>query len=70
MLDLSLLAGPATDATAVLERLGPYVCYFDADTPEVEVFTETREPVGTASDPDGIGEVLEAFEQRQAARGE
>ncbi|MEV6439871.1 hypothetical protein [Streptomyces anulatus] len=65
-----LLTNPASDATAVLERFGPYLCYFDADTTGVEIFTETGEPVGTAPDPDGIRELLEAFEQRQAAGGE
>ncbi|HBF85888.1 MAG TPA: hypothetical protein DD420_40025 [Streptomyces sp.] len=65
-----LLTDPAADATAVLERFGPYICYLDADTPEVEVFTETGEPVGTAADPGGIGELLEAFEQRQVASGD
>ncbi|MFJ9825278.1 hypothetical protein ACIRSU_13040 [Streptomyces sp. NPDC101160] len=64
------LSDPAAVATAVIERYGPYVCYFDADVPEVEVFTETGVPVGTAPEPTGIGELLEAFEQRQAAGGE
>ncbi|MFJ8376978.1 hypothetical protein ACIQ9I_36180 [Streptomyces sp. NPDC094461] len=31
---------PAAVATAVIERYGPYVCWFDADTTDVEVFTE------------------------------
>ncbi|QTA36855.1 hypothetical protein [Streptomyces sp. CA-256286] len=65
-----LLTDPATDATAVLERFGPYLCYFDADTPVVEVFTETGQPVGTAPDTDKIGVLLDAFEERQAAAGE
>ncbi|MEV7657909.1 hypothetical protein AB0O39_27540 [Streptomyces anulatus] len=65
-----LLTDPAADTTAVLERYGPYLCYFDADTTVVEVFTETGQPVGTAPDPDKIGVLLEAFEQRQAAGGE
>ncbi|MFI5905461.1 hypothetical protein [Streptomyces cyaneofuscatus] len=65
-----LLTDSATDATAVLERFGPYLCYFDADTSEVEVFTETGEPVGTAPDPDKIGALVDAFEQRQGAGGE
>ncbi|MFC9183354.1 hypothetical protein ACFTZJ_22095 [Streptomyces globisporus] len=55
---------PAATATATLKRYGPYVCYFDADTPKVEIFTEDGEPVGTA-EPGEIGELLEAFEQRQ-----
>ncbi|WP_098023729.1 hypothetical protein [Streptomyces sp. st115] len=57
-----LLSDPATLATAVLERYGPYVCYFDADTSEVEVFTETGEPVGTAPDPDKIGALIKDHE--------
>jgi len=57
-----LLSDPATNAMAVLERYGPYVCYFDADTPAVEVFTETGTPVGTAADPDEIGALIEAHE--------
>ncbi|MFE4177165.1 hypothetical protein ACFRR7_34880 [Streptomyces sp. NPDC056909] len=65
-----LLADPAALATAVLERYGPYVCWFDADTTEVEVFTETGDWVGTAPEPDGLDALLEAFEQRQAAGGE
>ncbi|MEU0703404.1 hypothetical protein ABZ513_21670 [Streptomyces bacillaris] len=65
------LSDPAAAvATAVIERYGPYVCYFDADVPEVEVFTETGVRVGTAPEPGGIGELLEAFEHRQAASGE
>ncbi|MEG9551375.1 hypothetical protein V5N34_25225 [Streptomyces baarnensis] len=57
-----LLSDPATLATAVLERYGPYVCYSDADTSEVEVFTETGEPVGTAPDPDKIGALIKDHE--------
>ncbi|MEU7031452.1 hypothetical protein AB0A60_32750 [Streptomyces sp. NPDC046275] len=53
-----------------IERYGPYVCWFDADTTDVEVFTEGGTWVGTAPEPNGIGELLEAFEQRQAAGGE
>ncbi|AGK75101.1 hypothetical protein ACIF6I_36300 [Streptomyces microflavus] len=61
-----LLTDPAPDPTAVLERFGPYLCYLDADTPVVEVFTETGQPVGTAPDPDKIGALLDVFEERQA----
>ncbi|MFF0337895.1 hypothetical protein ACFYUM_35555 [Streptomyces fimicarius] len=57
-----LLSDPATLATAVLERYGQYVCYSDADTSEVEVFTETGEPVGTAPDPDKIGALIKDHE--------
>ncbi|MFD4260734.1 hypothetical protein ACFWR9_24705 [Streptomyces sp. NPDC058534] len=61
---------PATIATALIERYGPYVCWFDADTTDVEVFTETGAWVGTAPEPNDLGELLEAFEYRQAAGGE
>ncbi|MGI5532533.1 hypothetical protein ACQEVX_35730 [Streptomyces syringium] len=57
-------------ATAIIERYGPYVCWFDADTPDVEVFTEAGDWVGTAPEPNGIGQLLAAFEHRQAAGGE
>ncbi|MEV7683206.1 hypothetical protein AB0O64_32395 [Streptomyces sp. NPDC088341] len=53
-----------------VERYGPYVCWFDAATTEVEVFTETGDWVGTAPESNAIGELLETFEQRQAAGGE
>ncbi|WP_370424346.1 hypothetical protein AB8O64_36955 (plasmid) [Streptomyces sp. QH1-20] len=67
---LMSVAGPAAVVTAVIERYGPYVCWFDADTPDVEVFTEAGDWVGTAPEPNGIGQLLEAFEHRQAAGGE
>lgn len=65
-----LLTDPAADATSVLERYGPYLCYFDADTTVVEVFTETGQPVGTAPDPYKIGALLDAYEEHHAAGGE
>ncbi|MEW1761530.1 hypothetical protein AB0393_34160 [Streptomyces cyaneofuscatus] len=65
-----LLTDPASVATAVLERYGSYVCWFDADTDGVDVFTETGTWVGTAPAPDEIGDLLEAFEQRQSTSGE
>ncbi|MFE9700577.1 hypothetical protein [Streptomyces sp. NPDC006270] len=65
-----LLSDPATLATAVLERYGPYACWLDADTPDVEVFTDAGTWVGTAPEPNAISELLEAFEQRQAAGGD
>ncbi|MEU5234041.1 hypothetical protein AB0G82_32910 [Streptomyces anulatus] len=65
-----LLSDPETVATAVLERYGPYVCWLDADTPDVEVFTATGAWVGTAPEPSAISELLEAFEQRQATNGD
>ncbi|GGV89990.1 hypothetical protein [Streptomyces massasporeus] len=64
------LSDPAAFATAVIERCGPYVCWFEADTTEVEVFTEGGDWVGTAPEPNDLGELLEAFEHRQAAGGE
>ncbi|MEV3851754.1 hypothetical protein AB0J30_33880 [Streptomyces microflavus] len=54
----------------MLERFGPYLCYFDADTTGVEGFTETGQPVGTAPDPDKIGALLDTYEEPQAASGE
>jgi hypothetical protein len=64
------MSDPAVAATAVIERYGPYVCWFDADTTEVEVFTEGGKWVGAAPEPNELGELLEAFEHRQAAGGE
>lgn len=47
-----LLTDPAAVATAVLERYGPYVCYFDAETcSEVPMWTEAGFWVGSAGDP-------------------
>ncbi|MEE1735438.1 hypothetical protein PUR49_02665 [Streptomyces sp. BE147] len=65
-----LLSDPASAATAVLERYGPYVCWFDADTPDVEVFTDAGTWVGTAPEPSAISELLEAFEERQTTNGD
>ncbi|MCY0947012.1 hypothetical protein [Streptomyces antarcticus] len=63
-----LLSDPASVATAVLERYGPYVCWFDAeDSGEVPVWTEAGVWVGHAGDPSALGELIEEFEQRQAA---
>ncbi|WP_327180359.1 hypothetical protein OG599_34810 (plasmid) [Streptomyces sp. NBC_01335] len=65
------LSDPAAGSTAVLERYGPYVCWFDdEDSGEVPVWTETGAWVGTAGDPSALSELIEAFEQRQAAGGE
>lgn len=64
-----LLSDAAAVATAVVERYGAYVCWFDDDTP-VEVFTEHGVWVGTAPEPNGLGELIEAFEHRRAAGGE
>ncbi|MEU3049177.1 hypothetical protein ABZ705_22160 [Streptomyces sp. NPDC006984] len=63
------LSDPAA-ATAVIERYGPYVCWLDADTTDAEVFTEGGTWVGTAPEPNDLGELLEAFEHRQATGGE
>ncbi|MFJ4966733.1 hypothetical protein ACIP6P_30500 [Streptomyces sp. NPDC088729] len=56
--------------TAVLERYGQYVCWLDADAPDVEVYTDAGTWVGTAPEPNAISELLDAFEQRQAAGGD
>ena len=65
------LSDPAAVATAVIERYGPYVCWFDAkDSGEIPVWTEAGVWVGTAGDPSALDELIEAFEQRQAAGGE
>ncbi len=64
------MTDPATVATALIERYGPYVCWFDADTTDVEVFTEGGTWVGTAPEPNDLDELLEDFEHRQAAGGE
>ncbi|KOU45742.1 hypothetical protein ADK56_32540 [Streptomyces sp. MMG1522] len=65
-----LLTDPAAFTTAVIDRYGPYLCWFNADTTGVDVFTETGTWVGTAPAPDEISARLDAFEQRQAASGE
>jgi hypothetical protein len=66
-----LLPDSAAVHTAALERHGPYVCYFDAETcGEVPVWSESGVWVGTAGDPGALSELIEAFEQRQAAGGE
>ncbi|WP_331725035.1 hypothetical protein [Streptomyces sp. NBC_00040] len=65
------LSDPAALSTTVIERYGPYVCWFDAeDSGEIPVWTEAGVWVGTAGDPDALDELIEAFEQRQAAGGE
>ncbi|MFB7258076.1 hypothetical protein [Streptomyces nojiriensis] len=65
------VSDPAALSTAVIERYGPYVCWFDAeDSGEIPVWTEAGIWVGTAGDPDALNELIEAFEQRQAAGGE
>ncbi|MGW0607782.1 hypothetical protein [Streptomyces sp. NPDC002640] len=65
-----LLADPAAAvATAVIDRYGPYLCWFDDDTP-VEVFTEHGDWVGTAPEPNDLGDLIDAFERRQATGGE
>ncbi|MFD9057555.1 hypothetical protein ACFWCM_19845 [Streptomyces albidoflavus] len=64
------LSDPAAVATAVIERYGPYVCWFDADTTGVEVFTEGGTWVGTAPEPNDLSELVNTFEHRQAADGE
>ncbi|MFJ7069781.1 hypothetical protein [Streptomyces sp. NPDC101115] len=64
------LSDPVAVATAAIEWQGMYFCWFDADSTGVEVFTETGDWVGTAPEPNDLGELLEAFEYRQATGGE
>ncbi|MFF8732231.1 hypothetical protein ACF073_38065 [Streptomyces sp. NPDC015171] len=56
--------------TAMLERYGPYVCCIDADTDQVPMWTEAGTWGGCADTPGDLRDLLEAFEQRQAADGE
>ncbi|MFH9605531.1 hypothetical protein ACR31U_35275 (plasmid) [Streptomyces rochei] len=56
--------------TSTLERYGPYTCYFDADTDQVPVWTETGAWVGVADTPAELAQLLEAFEQRHGAGGD
>ncbi|MEV7160282.1 hypothetical protein AB0N77_37690 [Streptomyces misionensis] len=66
-----LQPAPTTGAfTAMLERYGPYVCYIDADTDQVPVWTQDGAWVGVADTPADLGQLLEAFEQRHGAGGE
>ncbi|MEV6049221.1 hypothetical protein [Streptomyces xanthochromogenes] len=66
-----LPSDPAAVTTVGIERYGPYLCYFDAeDSGEVPVWTEAGVWVGSADDPGGLGELIQAFEQRQATGGE
>jgi hypothetical protein len=65
-----LLAGPAAVATAGVDRYGPYLCWLDADTSDVEVFTENGAWVGVADTPAEFEGLLEAFEQRHRADDE
>ncbi|CAK7288505.1 hypothetical protein [Streptomyces misionensis] len=66
-----LQPAPTTGAfTAVLERYGPYVCYIDADTDQVPVWTQAGAWVGVADTPADLGQLLEEFEQRHGAGGE
>ncbi|NUL01671.1 hypothetical protein HRW07_00025 [Streptomyces lunaelactis] len=53
-------------AGAVIERYGPYVCFFDIDSTTVPAWTETGAWVGTAEDPASIGDLIDAFERRPA----
>ncbi|WP_217208905.1 hypothetical protein [Streptomyces sp. AC550_RSS872] len=56
--------------TAMLERYGPYVCFIDADTDEVPVWTETGAWVGVADTPADIAELLDSHEQRHGVGGD
>ncbi|MFF7139417.1 MULTISPECIES: hypothetical protein [Streptomyces] len=62
--------GPGDAITAMLERYGPYVCYIDADTDEVPVWTETGVWVGVADTPADIAELLDTYEQHHGVGGE
>lgn len=64
------LGFPGAAVTATIERHGPYVYYFDAHTDEVSVWTHAGVWVGRADTPDDLADVLDTFEQRQAAGGE
>ncbi|GGO98683.1 hypothetical protein [Wenjunlia tyrosinilytica] len=46
----------------VLDRYGPYLVVFDADTGTVPVFTENGAWVGEAASPDTIGDLIDAHE--------
>jgi hypothetical protein len=61
---------PGDAITAMLERYGPYVCYIDADTDEVPVWTETGAWVGVADTPADIAELLDSYEQRHGVGGD
>ncbi len=65
-----VLTDSAGTFTTTLERYSPYVCYVDADTNQVPVWTEAGVWVGCADTPGDVGDLLEAFEQRQSADGE
>ncbi|MGW1364541.1 hypothetical protein ACWCQP_44950 [Streptomyces chartreusis] len=56
--------------TTVLERQGPYVCYLDADTAEVLVWTETGAWVGVADTPADLGDLLDEYEQSHGVGGD
>ncbi|MFE2823474.1 hypothetical protein [Streptomyces sp. NPDC059271] len=64
------LTDPAAPATTVIEQYGPYLCVFDADTAEVEAFTQDGAWVGTVPEPSGLSNLFAAFEERQATGGE
>ncbi|MFF8960783.1 hypothetical protein [Streptomyces sp. NPDC014894] len=59
---LEVLATVPLLGSTVLDRYGPYLVVFDADTDSVPVFTETGAWVGEAADPDAISDVIDAFE--------
>ncbi|GGX56463.1 hypothetical protein [Streptomyces chartreusis] len=71
-LDLLHPAPPRNEPamTAVLERLGPYICYLDADTDEVPAWTETGAWVGVADTPADLEDLFDTYEQARRASGD
>ncbi|MEU9796400.1 hypothetical protein AB0E27_38580 [Streptomyces sparsogenes] len=56
--------------TAMLERYGPYVCYLNADTDQVPVWTETGAWVGVADTLADLADLLNAYEQAHDVGGD
>ena len=66
VLETAPMLSDPTAATTVIERYGPYVCWFDADTPHVEVFAASGTWVGKATGPDTISALITAHEDGPA----
>ncbi|MFI9065617.1 hypothetical protein ACIGQE_27745 [Streptomyces sp. NPDC053429] len=66
------LSDPAALFTDVIERYGPYICWYDAEGTPVRSRCGPRPASGSvpAGDPSALDELIQAFEQRQAAGGE
>jgi len=60
-------AAPGSILHMTLERFGPYVVVFDADSDTVPVFTDSGTWVGEAAGPDAIATLIDAFEGRGPA---